>query len=686
MKAWGCSCSIILFFTLLTASRVFGAETVLLATGERPPYLGPTLPQGGYVAELVTEAFKRQGYPVKFEFSTWARARLQAAKGDAAGMLSSEPENTRMADATFVYSRRFPGGTSGLLKKKSLAFSYPAQALQKPDLLFQALAPYRIGAVRGGVSVPGFEAATFLKKEWVSDDLKNLDALDRDVVQLALVDQYTAVDLMVSQRPNLIGQLEFMRPALAHGDYYLAFSKRGKYHERLLKAFNASLLDLEKDGTLEKIMNRHGLFMPKKVAPSKVLLTIGTVNNSDMKVMQELSKAFEKQYPQIALNWRVLDENTLRLRLLSDLAISDGQFDVMTIGTYELPIWAKRGWLAPLQPLPAGYEVDDLLPTVKKHLSYQGQLYALPFYAESIMTYYRKDLFAKAALVMPAQPSYQDILRFAAKIHDPGKELYGICLRGKPGWGENMALIGTLVHAHGGRWFDLQWRPALTAPVWNTTLALYAELIGKYGPPNPDKNGFNENLALFSGGHCGIWIDATVAAGMLFDAKRSQISAQLGYAPAPVASSGKGSAWLWSWALAVPNSSTHKNEARQFIAWATSKAYIQSVAGTLGWVGVPPGTRSSTYANPNYLKAAPFARFVLHAIENADSADNADRGAAAKPYIGVQYISIPEFQVIGDELGQEVAKVLRGEQTVERALKRSQNFATDQMKKSGYPP
>lgn len=689
MKIWRGSGTIVLFFALQAAAPLFAAQTVLLVAGERPPYLGANLPQGGYVAELVTLAFKRQGYPVKFEFVTWARAGLQAAKGDADGMLASGPENSGLADAAFAYSKRFPGGISGFLKKKSLKFSLPAQALKKPDLLFQSLAPYKVGAVRGGVSVAGFEAATTFAKEWALDDLKNLDALARGQVQLALVDQYTAVDLMVSQRPNLIGQLEFMRPALAQNDYYLAFSKRAPQHQQLLKAFNAGLAELEKDGTLEKIMNKHGLFAPKTSRHGKTVLTIGTVNNSDMQVMQKLSSAFEKQHPQIALDWRVLDENTLRLRLLSDLAISDGQFDIMTIGTYELPIWARRGWLAPVQPLAASYEVDDLLPTVKKHLSYQGQLYALPFYAESIMTYYRKDLFAKTALAMPAQPSYQDIAGFAARIHDPAKQVYGICLRGKPGWGENMALIGTLVHAHGGRWFDMQWHPELASAQWNSTLTLYAGLLEKYGPPHPEQNGFNENLALFSSGHCGIWIDATVAAGMLFDAKRSQVSAQLGYAPAPVASNRKGSAWLWSWALALPNSSPHKAEARQFIAWATSKSYIQSVAATLGWVGVPPGTRTSTYANPNYLKAAPFARFVLNAIENADSADStnsSNSGAAAKPYTGVQYISIPEFQVIGDEMGLEVAKVLRGEQSVDKALKRSQNFATDQMKKSGYFP
>ncbi|MBI3284819.1 MAG: extracellular solute-binding protein [Burkholderiales bacterium] len=670
----------VILSALLGAASLQGAETVLLVSGERPPYLGAALPEGGYAAELVTEAFKRKGFRVRLEFYTWARAKLQATQGDADGMLASEPGP---ADAAFVYSTHFPGGTTGLLKKKSLALAYRPDEVNNPALLFKSLAGYKLGAVRDGVSLPAFEQAAGLNKELAADELRNLDMLEHDKVQLSLVDKYTAADIMVSQRPRLIGQLEFMTPPLAQSDFYLAFARRGKNHLQLLQAFNAGLAQLRQDGTLEKIMNKHGLFLAKQNRKDKVQLTVGTVNNSDMFVMQGLAKDFEKQYPYIALNWRVLDENTLRLRLLSDLAISDGQFDVMTIGTYELPIWAGRGWLAPLQPLPESYGVDDLLPTVRNHLSYRGQLYALPFYAESMMTYYRKDLFAKAGLSMPARPSYQDILAFAAKLHRPAAGVYGVCLRGKPGWGENMAFIGTLVHAHGGRWFDQQWRPELASPVWQTTISFYAELLGKYGPPNADKNGFNENLALFSAGHCGIWIDATVAAGMLFDPRRSSVSAQLGYAPAPYAAAASGSAWLWSWALAIPNSSKHQKEARQFITWATSKPYLLSVASTHGWIAVPPGTRKSTYADPRYLKAAPFAGFVLNAIESADSMDSS---AAPRPYIGIQYVSIPEFQTIGDNTGLELAKMLRGEQSVDKALKRAQNFAVEQMKSAGNSP
>lgn len=645
------------------------AQTVLtLMSGERAPYVGANLAQGGYVAELTAEAFRHSGYTVKLQFSSWARAKLQAGQGDAVGMVCSETDTS--ANSEFVYSAPFYGGVTGLLKKRSQA----VPALGSDANVFKALSGYRLGAVREGVSLPGLDQATNLKRELFTSDLQNLDMLQQDRVQLALIDKYSAAELMLSQRPQLIGQLEFMKKPQVQSNFYIGFAKRHKNHRQLQEAFNQGLAQLQRDGTLEKIMNKHGLFLPKKANPDKVQLTIGTVNNGDMLVMQRLSREFEKQNPTIELDWRVMDENTLRRRLLSDLALDDDQFDIMTIGTYELPIWAKQGWLGALKNLPKNYALDDLLPTVRKHLSYRGQLYALPFYAESAMTYYRKDLFAKAGISMPAQPTYQEIAALAAKSHDPAAGVYGICLRGKPGWGENMALISMMVHAQGGRWFDLRWQPELSTPVWQAVVARYADLLGKYGPPNADKNGFNENLALFSEGHCAIWIDATVAAGMLFDPRRSKVSGQLGYAPAPRFEAGKNSVWLWSWALAIPASSSHKPQAEQFIAWATSQSYIQNVASSEGWIAVPPGTRKSTYTQPQYLKAAPFAQFVLKAIENADASDD-----SSKPYIPIQYVSIPEFQTIADQTGLEIAKILQREQTVDKALKRAQNFALDQM-------
>src|SRR4030095_15175711 len=106
---------------------------------------------------------------------------------------------------------------------------------------------------------------------------------------------------------------------------------------------------------------------------------------------------------------------------------------------------------------PADYDVKDILEPVRQGLSYDGKLYALPFYAESSMLYYRTDLFKEHGLTMPEKPTYTQIKEFDDKITDKSKEIYGICLRGKPGWGENMAFLSTLVNTFGGQWFDDKW-------------------------------------------------------------------------------------------------------------------------------------------------------------------------------------------------------------------------------------
>jgi sorbitol/mannitol transport system substrate-binding protein len=282
---------------------------------------------------------------------------------------------------------------------------------------------------------------------------------------------------------------------------------------------------------------------------------------------------------------------------------------------------------------------------------------------------------------MASHPSYEDIKKYAAAIHRPKEGIYGICLRGKVGWGENMALLGTMVNTYGGQWFDQNWKPQLDSPEWKNAVSTYKELLTQYGPPNPTGNGFNENRLLFSQGHCGMWIDATVAAGMVFNPELSNVYRDVDFAPAPIAVTPKGSSWLWTWALAIPESSKNKEAAVQFITWATSKEYIGQVAKNKGWVSVPPGTRASTYANADYQKAAPFAKFVLQAIEDADPLDSTLK---PKPYTGIQFVGIPEFPALGHQVGLNIVKVIEGTMSVEEALKASQNSVSKLMKKSGY--
>ena len=398
-------------------------------------------------------------------------------------------------------------------------------------------------------------------------------------------------------------------------------------------------------------------------------ITIATVDNDDMQRMQALSANFTEANPDIELNWVTFEENVLRQRVTTDIATGSGRFDVVTIGTYEVPIWAERGWLVPLDDMPDAYDVDDILPAIRAGLSYDGTLYAAPFYGESSFTMYRTDLFEQAGIDMPAEPTWRFIEEAAAAITDRSNEVYGICLRGKPGWGENMALLTAMANSYGARWFDEDWQPQFDSEAWANTLNDYLSLLNAYGPPDAASNGYNENLALFQDGKCGIWIDATVAASSVTNPGQSQVADSVGFVLAPDNGLGKRSNWLWAWSLAISAGSEKQDAAKKFVAWATSAEYTALIAAREGWANVPPGTRASLYENPAYLEAAPFAEMTLASIRAANPNDPT---VAEVPYTGIQYVAIPEFQSIGTAVGDRFAKALAGSITSEEALANAQ--------------
>lgn len=416
-------------------------------------------------------------------------------------------------------------------------------------------------------------------------------------------------------------------------------------------------------------------------ALAQTKLTIATVNNGDMIRMQGMTQDFTSKNPGITVEWVTLEENVLRQRVTTDIATKAGQFDILTIGTYEVPIWAKQGWLVPLDKLGAAYDADDLLPAIRSSLTLNNKLYAAPFYGESSMVMYRTDLMQKAGLTMPKEPTWDFIADAAKKMTDPATQTYGICLRGKAGWGENMAFLSAMGNSFGARWFDEHWKPEFNKPEWKKTLTFYVDMMKQSGPPGASSNGFNENLALFNAGRCGMWIDATVAASFVTNPKESKVADKVGFAMAPNAGLGKNANWLWAWSLAIPAGSKKVDAAEKFIAWATSKDYTQLVASKDGWANVPPGTRKSLYANAEYLKAAPFAQMTLDSINSADPIKSTVK---PKPYVGVQYAAIPEFQGIGTRVGQQFSAALAGTSTIDQALASAQSSTERDMQRAGY--
>ncbi len=401
-------------------------------------------------------------------------------------------------------------------------------------------------------------------------------------------------------------------------------------------------------------------------------LTIAIVNNGHMINMQKVAEAYTAKTG-VELKWVSLEEGVLREQVQSDTATGGGQYDIINIGMQEAPIWGQAGWIEPLD-FGADYDVDDILPAMRNGLSYEGQLYAAPFYGESSMVMYRKDLADAAGVAIADNDSWDNVRAAAAAMHDPDNGVYGACLRGKPGWGDNMAFITTVVNSFGGAWFDADYKPQLDSDEWNAAINFYVDLLGSYGPPGSEGNSFNEILALYNEGKCGLWIDATIAASFL-------TVDGVEYAQSPNAGNPVGANWLWAWAMAIPAGSPNAGAAADFIAWATSKDYVQAVGAhpDFGWAKVPTGQRASTYAIPEFQAAARFASAELAAIESA-----APEATDLKPYVGVQFAAIPEFPEVGSAVAQEMAAALSGAKSVEDALAAAQSAADSIMQEAGY--
>ncbi len=414
-------------------------------------------------------------------------------------------------------------------------------------------------------------------------------------------------------------------------------------------------------------------------------IDLGMVGNPQMVALQGLLPEFNRLYPNITVNATVLPENEIRQTITQDIANQSGQFDVITIGPFEVPLWAEQGWLEPIGEEVAGdpnYDLDDFFPSMLAGLTYEDQLYALPFYGESAMTFYRRDLFEQAGLEMPERPTWDQIAEFAAQLHNPD-EVYCLCLRGLPGWGEQGAPLTTIINAFGGRWFDEDWNAALAEEDSAAAIRFYVENLREYGPPGVEQNGFTETETLFVQGKCAMWYDATSAAELITDPQENpNFHQQVGFAYPPGQKIEHGN-WLWSWNFAMAANSDAKEAGLAFMKWATSREYLQLVVEEEGGFGrAPTGARQSIYQDPAYLeRAGAFADIVVDAINEANPNEPTEDPV---PYTGGQFVRIPEFQALGNDVTQEIAAALVGDQSVDDAIEAANELANQVALDAGY--
>ena len=407
-------------------------------------------------------------------------------------------------------------------------------------------------------------------------------------------------------------------------------------------------------------------------AGGNVTLNLATVNNGQMKDMEQLKTEYEKANPGTTVNFQVMEEGDLRSAVTADVASGAGQYDIVTIGAYETPQWGANGWLVDLTEdlkSDTAYDVEDILPPVRDVNSYEGKLFAVPFYGESSILMYNKEVLDKAGVTIGENPTWQEVADAAKKANTA--DMAGICMRGKPGWGDLFAPLTTVVQTFGGNWYDMQWAATVNTPEWKEAVSFYKTMLDESGEADPVSYSFNECLTALKEGKAAMWADASVAASML-EAEDSPVKGKMGYAHMPVNKTQE-SGWLWSWNLAVPASTKNKDAAIKFVKWATSKEYHKLVGEKIGWSNVPPGARTSTYEIPEYKEAA--AAYAPITLDVMSSVNPKQPGVNPQPWVGIQYVSIPEFQDVGNQCAQLVADYLANRTSVDDALAKCQEIA-----------
>src|SRR3954452_16395352 len=406
-------------------------------------------------------------------------------------------------------------------------------------------------------------------------------------------------------------------------------------------------------------------------------ISVLMVNNPQMVDLQQLTADNFTKQTGIKVNYTVLPENDVRDKISQEFSSQAGQYDVASLSNFEIPIYARSRWIAPLNPYLAkdtAVDQPDILGPMTESLSGDdGKIYGEPFYGESSFLMYRKDVLAAKGITVAAKPTWQQVADIAAKVDGAQPGMAGICLRGQPGWGQVFAPLTTVVNTFGGTWFEKDWQAKVDGEGFEKATQFYVDLVREHGEVGAPQAGFTECLNNLIQGNAAMWYDATSAAGSL-EADDSPVKGKIGYAAAPVVETAS-SGWLYAWSWSIQQASEKKDAAWQFISWASSRQYEELVGNELGWSRVPAGKRASTYQNPDYLAvASAFAGPTLSAIQ---SADPNNPGVQPRPAPGIQFVGIPEFPDLGTQVSQDVSSAIAGKETVADALDRGQQLADD---------
>ncbi|KLU59074.1 putative ABC transporter-binding protein precursor [Peptococcaceae bacterium CEB3] len=392
----------------------------------------------------------------------------------------------------------------------------------------------------------------------------------------------------------------------------------------------------------------------------QVTIHVACQEHPDVDALKELLPSFEKQYG-VKVDLNVLPQQQLNTKVEIALASNSSDYDVIMMDDMQTAQYAKAGWIVPLDTFinntsltnKSKFNESDFLKGFLKVLAVNGTQYALPFYGESTMLFYNKEMFSKAGISAPPQ-NMQELEADAAKL--TGNGVYGIALRGSRDI--NWYPWAGFLFAFGGHWLDANGKPTLNSPAAVQATQLYGKLISKYGPPGGASFDWNQVQLSMQQGKAAMIIDASNFGPRLEDPKESKIVGKVGFAMVPAGPAGRFPS-VYTAGLAIPKGSKHQADAWKFIEWATSKQTQLESAMKVSRADV---TRQSVWEDPAYTQKYNNKDMMQIAVKSMNLA-NPD------------YLPrIPQFNKLSSIVGIAVSKVIAGT-NAQTAMNQAQDAA-----------
>jgi multiple sugar transport system substrate-binding protein len=303
----------------------------------------------------------------------------------------------------------------------------------------------------------------------------------------------------------------------------------------------------------------------------------------DTEAFRDLLDRFEKENPGIRVTDETLPASTDEQHqfYVINLAGDSSDFDVLSMDVIWVQEFAKAGWLKPLDRIFPFEEREEFFKGPVDAVTYTGSAYAVPWYIDAGVLYYRKDLLSKYGFSPPR--TWDELVKIAKHItgaEPPG--LYGFIWQGKQYEGLVCNVL-EYMWSNGGELFR-DGNPGALTEENVSALEFMKDLIYKHRvTPELVRTAIEEDTRHTFGNGRAVFMRNWPYAWNIFEREGSPVKGKVGVAPLPSFEGGESSPTLGGWQLGINRFSKHQREAEKLIKFLTSDEVQKQLALTVGY-------------------------------------------------------------------------------------------------------